>query len=101
LPARIAELALSAGAAKPLSDRKHIEAFEGTSGMYVPTPQACEWVGPKGREPAPLQMRPGGPPIHSSLTEFTRVDRGPPIIGSMPAQPIAVGARKMPSPDEE
>jgi hypothetical protein len=43
-------------------------------------------------------MRPGGAITHSSLTTFEVMDRGPPIIGSMPAQPIAVGARKL---DEE
>jgi hypothetical protein len=29
------------------------------------------------------------------LTEFTPYDRGPPIVGTMPAQPLAVGARKL------
>jgi hypothetical protein len=101
LPVRIGELALAAGAAVPLSDRKRVEAFEGTSGMYVPTPQACEWVGPKGREPAPLQMKPGPAPVHHSLTEFTPLDRGKPFIATMarPAEPepmpLAAGARNL------
>jgi hypothetical protein len=88
LPARIAELALSSGAAVPLSDRKRITDLEGTSGMLVPTPQACEWIGPKGREPAPLSMRPGGPPpVHSSLSAFEPYDRGKPFTGTMPRGP--------------
>jgi hypothetical protein len=98
LPERIAELALASRAAVPLTDRKRIAAFEGTSGMYVPTPQACEWIGPKGKEPAPLQMRPGPAITHSSLTTFeVHPDyvNARPITGTMPAQqPLAVGARK-------
>jgi hypothetical protein len=97
LPERIAELALSSGAAVPLTDRARIAAFEGTSGMYVPTPQACEWVGPKGKEPAPLQMRPGPAITHSSLTTFeVHPDyiNARPVTGTMPAQPLAVGVRK-------
>jgi hypothetical protein len=94
LPMKISELALASGAARPLSDRKHIEAFEGTSGMYVPTPEACEWV---GKEPAPLQMRPGGTPVYHSTSPspFTQMDRGPafsvPI--SRGPEPVAVGQR--------
>jgi hypothetical protein len=97
LPERIAKLALASRAAVPLSDRKRIAAFEGTSGMYVPTPQACEWVGPKGKEPAPLQMRPGPAITHSSLTTFeVHPDyiNARPVTGTMPAQPLAVGVRK-------
>jgi hypothetical protein len=103
LPERIAELALASRAAVPLSDKKRIAAFEGTSGMYVPTPQACEWVGPKGKEPARLQMRPGPAITHSSLTTFeVHPDYigAKPIVGTMPAQPLAAGARKMPDVDE-
>jgi hypothetical protein len=103
LPARIGELALAAGAAVPLSDRKRIAAFEGTSGMYVPSEEICEWIGEPGRESAPKVMR-GGPPVkHSSLTTFeVHPDyvNARPIVGSMPAQPLAVGARKMPDDGE-
>lgn len=91
LPARIAELALTANAAVPLSDRKRIDAFDGTSGQLEPTPSSCEWIGPKGRESPPPQMRPGGPPpIHSSLTTFTEYDRGPSYLATFtkPAEPM-------------
>jgi hypothetical protein len=106
LPARIAELAISAGAAVPLTDRKRIEAFDGISGQLEPMPQSCEWIGPKGREPAPKLMRPGGPPpIHSSLAQFeTHPDyvNAQPIVGTLPRgpqpepMPLAVGARNLP-----
>ena len=100
LPQKLAELALSTNLALPLSDQQRIRDLEyNAPAFYVPDPSACTWLGEKGQETPVRSARPGGPPIHSSLTEFTRVDRGPPIVGTMPVQPLAVGARKM--PDEE
>jgi hypothetical protein len=102
LPLRLAEEALSTNLALPLSDRQRIRDLEyNAPAFFVPDEASCVWLGPKGAEAPPKSMRPGGgPPIHSSLTEFTPVDRGPPIVGTMPAQPLAVGARKMPDVDE-
>jgi hypothetical protein len=103
LPARIAELALAAKAAVPLTDRKRIDAYDGVSGQLEPTPSSCEWLGERGREIPPPQMRPGGgPPIHSSLVQFEvhpdYIDAKP-IVGTMPAPPLVVGARNL--PDDE
>jgi hypothetical protein len=105
LPKRVAELAINAGAALTLADNKqHIQTFEGTSGMLEPVPQSCMWIGPKGKEPAPLQMRPGGTPEYHSLSPspFTPMDRGPafsvPI--SRGPEPIAVGQRNNAEDDD-
>ena len=96
LPQKLAELALSTNLALPLSDRQRIRDLEyNAPAFFVPDETSCVWLGEKGPEAPVRSARPGGPPIHSSLTEFTPYDRGPPIVGTMPAQPLAVGARKL------
>lgn len=62
LSARIAELALAAGAATTLADKKRIQTFEGSSGMLEPLSENCMWIGPAGKEAAPKFIRPGGTP---------------------------------------
>jgi hypothetical protein len=69
LPQKLAELALRERLALPLSDPR-IRDLEHGAVAYVPTEGACEWLGPAGREAARVFMRPGGPVMHSSLTEF-------------------------------
>jgi hypothetical protein len=103
-PQPLGELALRTNVAVALND-KRVRDFQaaGFATVGTPTEESCEWLGTPGREPAPRFMKPGPPPIHSSLTSFTPsgagpftvVDRGPAIIGTMPARPIeAMGARK-------
>jgi hypothetical protein len=71
----------------------------GSWGMIQPLATNCEWVGPAARpEPVRDSYRPAIP--HSTLGQFEVVDRGPPIVGAMPAQPLAVGARNAPDVDE-
>jgi hypothetical protein len=103
-PQALGELALRTNVAVALND-KRVRDLQAAGFATVGTPDeaACEWLGARGREAPERFAKPGGPPVHSSLTSFTPsgagpftvVDRGPPIIGSMPAQPIAVGARKL------
>jgi hypothetical protein len=102
-PQALGELALRTNVAVALND-KRVRDLQAAGLATVGTPDeaACEWLGARGREAPERFAKRGGPPIHSSLTSFTPsgtgpftvVDRGPPIVGSMPAQPLAVGARK-------
>ena len=87
--------------ALPLSDPR-IRDLEHGAVAYVPTEGACVWLGPAGREAAPIFMRPGGPVVHSSLTEFTPYDRGP-ITGTMKTTPIEAmtGTRSAATPEED
>jgi predicted transcriptional regulator len=101
LPKKLAELALASGAALSISD-KRCRDLEQMASPLQPHETSCEWIGPKGRESAPLVMRRGGgPPIHSSLTEFTPMDRGKPFTVTVPRGPepepmqLAAGARKL------
>jgi hypothetical protein len=107
LPEHIGKLAIDAGAAITLSsDKKRIQTFEGSSGMTVPLPENCMWIGKAGKPDAPRMMRPGPAPVHHSLTTFEVMDRGPAFKVTMPrgpepeAMPLAVGARNAPDVDE-
>ena len=102
-PEALGELAVRSNVAVALNDTR-AKDFQAAGFATVGTPDeaSCAWLGPAGREAPERFAKQGGPPIHSSLTlftpsgagPFTVVDRGPPIVGSMPAQPLAVGARK-------
>jgi hypothetical protein len=89
LPARIAELAFASNMAVPLTDKKRIQTFEGFSGMLEPLPENCSWVGPHGKEPLAKFVKTTAPVVHSSLGQFTAVDRGPPYKAgfSRPSEP--------------
>ena len=93
--------------ALPLSDRQRIRDLEyNAPAFFVPDETSCVWLGPPGKEAPPKFMRPGGPPVMHSLspTEFTPLDRGPPITGTMPTppfEPLAVGQRATPPEDDE
>ena len=99
IPKALAELALAQHMALPLSEKQKIRDLEYGAVSYLPDPAACTWLGERGAEPPARSARPGRPITHSSLTTFEVMDRGPALHGVVPAQPIAVGARKM--PDEE
>jgi len=103
-PQALGELALQTSVAVALDDNR-VRDLQASGFATVGTPDeaSCAWLGKPGREAPERFAKPGGPPIHSSLTSFTPsgagpftvVDRGPPIVGTMPAQPLAVGARKL------
>jgi hypothetical protein len=103
LPKALAELALSTNSALPLSDQQRIRDLEyNAPAFHVPDPSACTWLGEKGPETPVRSARPGGPPIHSSLTEFTPMDRGPAykVPFSRPPEPEPMAAaRSMPDDD--
>jgi HAMP domain-containing protein len=101
LPQKLAEEALSTNLALPLSDRQLIRDLEyNAPAFFVPDETSCVWLGPPGKEAPPKFMRPGGPPIHSSLTTFEPYDRGPGFSVTVPRgpepqpMPLAVGARR-------
>jgi hypothetical protein len=103
-PQALGELALQTDVAVALND-KRVRDFQAAGLATVGTPDeaGCAWWGPAGRELSQRSGKPGGPPIHSSLTSFTPsgdgpftvVDRGGPITGTLPTQQFAVGARKL------
>jgi hypothetical protein len=96
-PQALGELALRTNVAVALND-KRVRDFQAAGLATVGTPEesACQWLGKPGREAPERFGKPGGPAIHSSLTSFTPagaspftvLDRGPAIVGTMPAQPI-------------
>lgn len=94
LPVKLADEALRDRTVAQVGDAR-IRHQIGCWGMTQPLAVNCEWLGPPAKaEPTPTAYRPAIP--HSTLGQFQVVDRGPPLIGTMPAQPLAVGARKMP-----
>jgi hypothetical protein len=103
-PQALGELALRTNVAVALNDKRvrDLQAA-GLGTVGTPDEASCEWLGKPGREAPERFAKPGGPPIHSSLTSFTPsgdgpftvVDRGPPITGTLPSQPLAVGSRKL------
>lgn len=103
LPLDLAELALRSHMALPLSDPrvKKGQLQEGAFGMFEPTPQTCEWLGEPAPEPAPKGIFVVTPIKHEAFGEFTPMNRGLVITGTMPAQPLVVGARMLLPPDEE
>jgi hypothetical protein len=96
-PKALGELALKTSVAALLTD-KRVRDLAATSlaSVGVPEEQSCEWLGEPGAEAPDRYLRPGATDYHSlSPSPFTPVDRGPPIVGTMPAQQFAVGARKL------
>jgi hypothetical protein len=98
VPEALGRLAISSGLALPISDPRCRDIGYNAS-PFQPDEANCEWLGKPGREVAPRFGRPGPAPIHSSLTQFEPLDRGPayPATFSRPAEPepepLAVGAR--------
>jgi hypothetical protein len=95
-PQALGELALRTSVAVAPDD-KRVKDFQAAGFATVGTPDeaGCAWLGPAGQELPQRSGKPGPAPIHSSLTTFTPMDRGPPITGTLPTQPLAVGSRKL------
>jgi hypothetical protein len=70
--------------------------------MLTPLESSCAWIGPRGREPAPLALRPGGPVVHSQFEPHPDYINAKPqtfIVPVTPVEPMAkTGTR---SADEE
>jgi hypothetical protein len=101
-PKALGELALKTNVAALLTD-KRVRDLAATSlaSVGVPEEQSCEWLGERGAETPSRYLRPGATDYHSlSPSPFTPVDRGPPIVGAMPAQQFAVGTRKLDTEEE-
>jgi hypothetical protein len=98
LPKKLAELALSSGAALPISDKRNRD-LEQMASSFQPDETSCEWIGARGPEAPVRRARPGGPVVHS---QFEPLDRGGPFKAtfSRPAEPepmpLAASVRKMP-----
>lgn len=109
-PQALGELALRTNVAVALND-KRVRDLQAAGLATVGTPDeaSCEWLSKPGREAPERFAKPGGPPIHSSLTSFTPsgagpftvVDRGGPFTVAVPrgpepeAMPLAAGIRKL------
>jgi hypothetical protein len=85
MPAALADEAMRSGAVCAVVDPRVRDQI-GNWGMVLPSADRCEWIGPPAKaEPAPTTYRPPIP--HSTLGQFEVVDRGPPLVGTMPVRP--------------
>jgi len=103
VPEALGREAIETRLALPISERATIERLEHGSVSFVPTEESCQWLGPPGKEAPPKFMRPGGPVVHSSLTVFTPLDRGPAFTITVPRgpEPMPMAASRSAADDEE
>jgi hypothetical protein len=101
VPEALGRLAISSGLALEISDPRCRDIGYNAS-PYQPDEANCEWLGKPGKDVPPRFMRPGPAPIHSSLTEFTPMDRGGPYKAGFtrPAEPVPMAAARS-MPDDE
>jgi hypothetical protein len=99
IPAALVDEAMRSGAVCAVVDPR-VRDKVGDWGMMLPSADRCEWIGPPAEaEPAPTAYRPAIP--HSQLGQFKVVDRGPPLVGTMPARLVEPASASRSLPKEE